>query len=85
VSAILSSRAKIKLKIQWYMCSQFYSDWRAIFIYQICSLRRGPVRGARLSPEATMAARSDIARSARVVRRLAPANCHDSLFYRSMP
>jgi hypothetical protein len=29
VSAILSSRAKIKLKIQWYMCSQFYSDWRA--------------------------------------------------------
>jgi hypothetical protein len=27
--AILSSQAKIKLKIQWYMCSQFYSDWRA--------------------------------------------------------
>jgi len=43
--AILSSQAKIKLKIQWYMCSQFYSDWRAIFIYQIYQSARGPARG----------------------------------------
>jgi hypothetical protein len=42
VSAILSSRAKIKLKIQWYMCSQFYSDWRAnnllILIQNLCAI-----------------------------------------------
>ena len=36
VSAIPSSRAKIKLKIQWYMCSQFYSDWRASFQHYPC-------------------------------------------------
>jgi hypothetical protein len=42
VSAIPSSRAKIKLKIQWYMCSQFYSDWRAsnslILIQNFCAI-----------------------------------------------
>ncbi|MFY9772545.1 MAG: hypothetical protein WAK04_20215 [Xanthobacteraceae bacterium] len=29
IPASLPSRAKIKLKTQWCMCSQFYSDWRA--------------------------------------------------------
>ena len=56
----------------------------SIFIYQICRSPRRPVPAARLSPRNANAGRCNIARNARGVSRLAPANCHDSLFYRSI-